>query len=105
MKRRPLFFGSPPACESVSKLEFSAAKLPKEYSQMRSFWYGVINRLRPEGAEGPISAAPSVRNSHSDLSRRFTSGQDLSAASPLSTPVFTRARKFGEHHQGMALSL
>src|SRR5687768_3892733 len=50
------------ASESVSKRKSSAAKLPKDYSQMRSFWYGTINRVRPEGAESRISAAPSVRN-------------------------------------------
>ncbi|HVF30318.1 MAG TPA: hypothetical protein VNA22_05075 [Pyrinomonadaceae bacterium] len=32
----------------------SAAKRPREFSQMRSFWYGAINRLRPEGAKANL---------------------------------------------------
>ena len=35
----------------MSKREFLAAKLPKDHSQMRSFWYGRDKCFRPEGRE------------------------------------------------------
>ena len=53
----------------------------------------IQRKVRPEVAQGSISAAPSVPNSHSDLSRRFTSGYDLSAASPPSIRVLRHPLK------------
>jgi len=76
----------------VSKPEFPAAKLPKDNSQMRSFWYGGINAFALKGRERlfyrTFSAGIGTRTS-----RRFTSGYGRSAASPPGMRVLTQTLK------------